>query len=154
MSLHRKPPLPEWYDEVSRGICRWCGYVILQEDGPQEGRPNFSRHWHDRCVVEFRFLFWPQETRRTLLRERGAVCEDCGVALRGPGVRVRRPLEAHRAAKPSEVHHIRPLHLYPHDPQDPYAAWRRENLALLCHDCHMARHHGPKAEEPQMEMFG
>lgn len=139
MSLHRKPPLPEWYDEVPRGICRWCGFVILHERGPQKGRPNFSRHWHDRCVVEFRFLFWPQETRRTLLRERGEACEDCGVNLR---------------VRPSEVHHIRPLHLYPHDPQDPYAAWRRENLALLCHDCHMERHHGRKAEEPQLEMFG
>jgi len=132
---HRKPPLPEWYDETCRGICRWCGLVIYHERGPDKGRVNYKR-WHNRCVTEFRFLFWPQVTRETLLKERGATCEDCGSPLVGGQGRSK---GVARKRIP-EVHHIIPLHQYPHDPADPYAAWRRENLALLCHDCHQARH--------------
>jgi len=134
---HRRPPLPEsWNDEP--GICRWCGCCIFGMRGENKGKPLFRRRWHSRCVTEYQFLFWPGETANRLRKERGC-CEDCGEKW---GL---------------EVHHIIPLSEYPHDASDPYRAWRRENLALLCHDCHVGptgRHAQLREEkQPQMRLF-
>ena len=135
---HRSPPLPaDWNSE--RGICRWCGCCIVHLRGPLKGRPNYKR-WHSRCVTEYQEIFWPQETIRMLIKERGRKCEDCGNERYYP-----------------ELHHIIPLIDYQHDPSDPYAAWKRENLALLCHDCHVGPfgRHAKIREEKQPQMrFG
>jgi len=135
---HRTPPKPEWYNETQPGICRWCGFQILRD-----GKPRWNS-WHPECAVQFKRLFWPNDTRRQLLKLRGEKCEDCG-----------RPLGMHAQWKfedggkrqtvwTAEHHHVVPLKEYPHDPEDPLAAWRETNLALLCHACHMARHHPRK----------
>jgi 5-methylcytosine-specific restriction endonuclease McrA len=39
----------------------------------------------------------------------------------------------------AHLDHIIPLADCPHDPQDPYAAWRESNLQILCEDCHKAK---------------
>jgi hypothetical protein len=55
----------------------------------------------------------------------------------------------------AEHHHIIRLVDYVHDAADPYAAWREGNLALLCHACHMRRHHPvkPILAEKQRRLF-
>ena len=137
MRDHRKPPPPEWWN-VEFGICRWCGCCILGKSG----KAILSRRWHTDCAEEYKFLFWPQETKRSLLKTRGGACEDCRKAIGerpkylwwGSGWK-ERTIEVEIA----EVHHIIPLIDYPHDVKDAYAAWRDSNLALLCHKCHLTR---------------
>ena len=136
---HRRPPQPEsWHDES--GICRWCGCCIFGMRGEAKGQPLFHRRWHSKCVTEYQFLFWPQETIHMLIKERGRKCEDCGSERYYP-----------------ELHHIIPLIDFQHAPQAPYAAWERDNLVLLCHACHVGPNgrHAQLREEvrPQMRLF-
>ena len=141
---HRIPPKPEsWNDEP--GICRWCGCCIIGLRGPKKGQHLLNRRWHPGCVTEYQFIFWPGTMRDRLLGERGKSCEDCRATAERYG----------SLRGPAEIHHIIPLVDYPHDPRDPYAAWRRENLVVLCHSCHLARHlEINAAKKPQMRLFG
>jgi hypothetical protein len=140
---HRTPPKPEAWD-AEPGVCRWCGCCIFRADGT----PAFRRSWHKGCAEEYKGIFWPQVTVKRLLKARGWVCEDCGKDFKSPAF-LRDPKDAY------EHHHIIPLIQYQHDPQDPYAAWREGNLALLCHACHMRRHHPvkPILAERQRRLF-
>lgn len=145
---HRKPPKPEAWD-AEPGICRWCGCCIYHLRGPDKGKAALLKRWHNKCVEEYKAIFWPQSTVRMLLKRRGWKCEDCGVDFndercwRVEGISY-------------EHHHIIPLIDYQHDPSDPYAAWREGNLALLCHDCHQERHRllreEKRAPDPQMRL--
>jgi len=141
---HRFGPAPiHWNSEP--GICRWCGCCILKKNG----EPNF-KHWHQACFKEFSRLFWPDETRRYLLKTRGEKCQICGkkITLRSNlvkdenGNRIEDPTGKSRWLKTErcEHHHIIPLIDYIHSEIDPWAAWRETNLILLCHSCHMDEH--------------
>jgi len=147
---HRRPPLPADWD-AERGICRWCGCCIVHLLGPLKGKPNYTKRWHSQCVKEYKFLFWPAETSHMLIEERGHRCEDCGTELNKPS-----PINQY-GWKVAEIHHLIPLVEFPHDPSDPYVAWKRENLLLLCHDCHVgpSGRHAKIREEKQPQMrFG
>lgn len=160
---HRRPPLPEWYSSCEPGICRWCGCCIVCQDD----RPRFRLRWHPACAEEFKFMFWPDHARFQLLKKRGETCQDCGTIISyrkqlvkdGMGKLI--PAEVGRTrwkcTEVAELHHIIPLASYPHDPHDPYAAWREQNCVLLCHACHVGptgRHARLRqAADPQGRLF-
>lgn len=136
---HRKPPKPENWDSPA-GACRWCGCCIVGLKGPNKGKPLFNRHWHSKCAEQYRMIFWPNHARWKLLEKRGRVCEDCGAVI-GFHARYDGPWRNRvKVVDTAELHHVVPLIDYNHDPANPYAAWRENNLVLLCHDCHLARH--------------
>jgi len=65
-----------------------------------------------------------RSTRESYKRSKGGLCEDClRKGLITPGV---------------EVHHIEPL--TPDNIGNPNISLSWDNLALLCKDCHAARH--------------
>lgn len=145
---HRYGPAPIHWNSP-KGICKWCGCCIQTE----KGKPRYIG-WHPECVKEFQSLFWPNETRKLLMKSRGRKCEICGIELslhrklrKGPdGKKIPDP-NWPKASKNrfmmrpvAEHHHIIPLVDYQHTAEDPWAAWRPENLILLCHDCHLQEH--------------
>lgn len=151
MSSHRLPSKPPWFDDPGKGNCRWCGKPVTEK-----GR----RTWHSECIQEYRFLFWPQVTKTIMWERSMGVCADCGSLMSHrcrlgepydqdgfPRLRHEfyNPLMRNAAVllptKKAKFHldHIIPLADYPHDPQDPYAAWRESNLQILCEDCHKAK---------------
>lgn len=74
MSHHRKPPLPESMKRSQPGHCGWCDKPIINPDG----KPS-RRSWHPDCVVAFKLIHWPYETRNAVFdRDRG-ICARCGV---------------------------------------------------------------------------
>ena len=67
-----------------------------------------------------------QACRSSYWRQVGGLCEDC--------------LKAGRFTPGVEVHHIEEL--TPDNIGNPAVTLNPDNLVLLCHDCHMARHKG------------
>ncbi len=144
---HRRPPDPPHW-ETPAGSCRWCGCCIYHERGPDKGKPALLKHWHSRCVKEYKFIFWPQETRSVLWKKQEGLCGDCQRLMRDP---IRWGFNGSKLVP--EHHHIIPLVDYIHDPLDPYAAWKEGNLVLLCHACHQERHRLLRLEKkPQMRL--
>ena len=47
----RLPPKPDSYYTQTKGNCRWCGKVILNEDGTI----NTRKSWHEECATEYLF---------------------------------------------------------------------------------------------------
>lgn len=138
---HRDPPDPPHWDSEP-GICRWCGCCIV---GPT-GKPMYRLRWHEKCLAEYKVIFWPQETRYQLWSLGGGACEVCGCLLAWSDIMWSRTTpggwrERYQVIPKPEAHHIIPLHRYPHDRSDPYRAWRMPNLMLLCHDCHVKQEH-------------
>jgi hypothetical protein len=82
-----------------------------------------------------------------MLEQAHGTCQGCGVLLSRKCLLLGRRLTpeistTYHVEAPGAVHHldhIIPLTDYPHDPQDPYAAWRPGNLQILCEDCHKAK---------------
>lgn len=110
---HRKPPKPEHYDTLEKGICRFCGGDILKASG----QINFRASWHKECVEEYKIIYWPKETRKAVWdRDRGH-CAGCGVIC---------------GKKGWEMDHIIPLI----EAQGNIEMWKLPNLATLCWECH------------------
>lgn len=64
--------------------------------------------------------------RDSYWRSKGGLCEDC--------------MKQGRVKSGAEVHHI--IELTPDNVGNPAITLSWDNLCLLCHDCHMARHKG------------
>ena len=45
----RQPPKPDSYYTKIKGQCRWCGNMIVKEDGTINERKN----WHQDCATEY-----------------------------------------------------------------------------------------------------
>lgn len=133
---HRVPPKPPWFSDPGKGHCRWCGKPVTSN----------RLCWHNKCLIEYKKLFWPAVIRRLMFEEAAGTCQGCGKLLASrcllDGLRLTEEISIpHRHVKSKRYHldHIIPLADFPHDPQDPYAAWREPNLQILCEDCHKAK---------------
>lgn len=103
------------------GHCAWCGKGIRDARNPM--LLNTRRSWHPGCVTEL-FLHTRVEAQAAFLRERdGPMCRCCG-ERRG-----------------SQVDHVLALGLVVLVILEPYrwGYWGPGNLALLCHECHVAK---------------
>jgi 5-methylcytosine-specific restriction endonuclease McrA len=154
MAFHRRPEIP--FSDAPRGVCRWCGDAILQEDGPKRGERNLRRRWHPACL-----LAWeqsdPREARRRVRRRDRGICADCGLdtyatrrQLRGRGSTARLRERGFKPRKSLwELDHIVPLiDGGSHD---------MANLQTLCTPCHKrktareASHRRERERERQAE---
>lgn len=157
---HRSGPAPIHWNSP-KGVCRWCGCCIFNK----KGRPHF-KGWHTGCAEEFKVLFWPAETRRLLIKERGRHCEKCNVELslhqkfkKDPnGKKIPNPDwpgsgRRYLMYEVAEHHHIMPLIDYRHTIDDPWKAWRLGNLLLLCHECHMEEHRRLRKKAKSIKKF-
>lgn len=57
------------------GVCRWCGEAVLHPETKEPGKLT----WHDACVVEYKRIFWPAETRKAVLARDRGICAVCGI---------------------------------------------------------------------------
>ena len=69
----RKPPKPDSYYVSEKGICRWCGYKIIENDVH-----NTRKTWHEKCATQYMIIYHSGEARKHIwLRDRGK-CNSCG----------------------------------------------------------------------------
>jgi len=113
MSEYRKPPKPPFYDGALPGQCRVCGEYVLRSKGTINTRAN----WHPKCLIEYKLIHWPRETRKAVWsRDKGA-CADCGCRCDKRGW---------------ELDHRKPLV----EAKGRIEYWKLPNLQTLCRDCH------------------
>ena len=53
----RIPPKPDSYYTKIKGQCRWCGNMIVKEDGTI----NERRSWHEDCATEYMLIYHSKE---------------------------------------------------------------------------------------------
>lgn len=119
MKSHRHPPLPEWFNDIRPGICRWCNDAIPPT---KTGRASKAT-WHTGCVTDYRAVAHPSFTRKLIWRRDQGVCRKCGCVCK-------------RRGKPAwHVDHIQPLI----DANGDLSFWQMGNLQTLCVECHTAK---------------
>ena len=59
----RKPPKPKHYYTKTKGNCRWCGNVILND---KEDTINTRKSWHEDCATEYLLIYHSGEQRAQL----------------------------------------------------------------------------------------
>ena len=70
----RYPPKPDSYYTKIEGQCRWCGNMILNEDGTINSR----RNWHEDCSEEYMFYYHSGATRQKVYERDLGKCNYCG----------------------------------------------------------------------------
>ena len=113
----RYPPKPDSYYTKIEGQCRWCGNMILNEDGTINSR----RNWHENCSEEYMFYYHSGATRQKVYERDLGKCNYCGdISTRW------------------ELDHINPLSEQKNVPRDEmdWSYWSMENLQTLCYKCH------------------
>ena len=133
MTAHRRPEIR--FSDAPRGLCRWCGELILHESGSKQGERNNRRRWHLACVDIYNRSD-PREARRAVRKRDRGRCAQCGLdtlalrrKIRGRGSHRRlRELGFKPRKSLWELDHIVPLiDGGSHDPS---------NLQTLCTPCH------------------
>lgn len=112
---HRRVPLP--FDDAIRGICRWCGNWISDENGVI----NKRRRWHEQCVKEYTDKKYPHNIIRKKFDHK---CALCGIDERD----VHCPSADKWCISAMDVDHIIPL--------IDGGSHELDNLQLLCRPCH------------------
>ena len=113
----RKPPKPDSYYTKIKGQCRWCGNMIVNEDGTI----NERRSWHEECATEYMLIYHSKEQRAWVRKRDKGQCNHCGVK-----------------AGRWDVDHIKPLWeqkgVSAEDLDMSY--YSLDNLQTLCKKCH------------------
>ena len=71
----RNPPKPKHYYTKTKGNCRWCGNVILNE---KEDTINTRKSWHEDCATEYLLIYHSGEQRAQLWNRDKGICKKCG----------------------------------------------------------------------------
>ena len=93
-----------------------CGQEILKKDGSINKRAS----WHPACVVEYRLIHFPTDTRRAVWKRDRGVCYLCGENAGRHGW---------------EVEHIKPLY----ESNGDITYWQLSNIAAVCVPCHQKK---------------
>jgi chaperonin GroES len=70
----RQPPKPDSYYTKIKGQCRWCGNMIVKDDGTI----NERRSWHEDCATEYMIIYHSREQRAQVRKRDKGVCNHCG----------------------------------------------------------------------------
>ena len=121
----RKPPKPDSYYTQTKGHCRWCSKVILNEDGTI----NTRKSWHPHCADEYMLMYHPGEARKRLWQRDGGCCAGCGDVF---------PRKSRHHDLKWHVDHIKPLWEQKGKTFEEIDLdyWREDNLQTLCTECH------------------
>ena len=113
----RKPPKPDSYYTKIKGQCRWCGNMIVNEDGTI----NERRSWHEECATEYMIIYHSREQRAQLRKRDKGVCNHCG-----------------KQDLYWQADHIRPLveQKGVEEKDLDWSYYKLENLQTLCKKCH------------------
>ena len=114
----RKPPKPKHYYTKTKGNCRWCGNVILND---KEDTINTRKSWHEDCATEYLLIYHSGEQRAQLWNRDEGICNKCGY------------FDLHW-----EADHIRPLveQKGVKEKDLDWSYYKLENLQTLCKKCH------------------
>jgi 5-methylcytosine-specific restriction endonuclease McrA len=113
----RKPPKPDSYYTKIKGQCRWCGNMIVKEDGTI----NERRSWHEDCATEYMLIYHSREQRAWVRKRDKGKCNHCGnVGMRW------------------DVDHIKPLveQKFVKAEDLDWSYYSLDNLQTLCKKCH------------------
>jgi len=113
----RNPPKPDCYYTKVKGQCRWCGKMILNDDGTINARKS----WHEKCVNQYMLIYHSRERRAVLRRRDKGKCAKCNKFSRKWDVDHIRPLIEQKNLKEEELD---------------YTYYSKENLQTLCKKCH------------------
>ena len=113
----RNPPKPDCYYTKVKGQCRWCGKMILNDDGTINARKS----WHEKCVNQYMLIYHSRERRAVLRRRDKGKCAKCNKFSRKWDVDHIRPLIEQKNLKEEELD---------------YTYYSLDNLQTLCKKCH------------------
>ena len=113
----RQPPKPDSYYTKIKGQCRWCGNMIVKEDGTI----NERKSWHEECATEYMIIYHSKEQRAWIRKRDGGKCNHCG----NTGMRW-------------DVDHIKPLveQKGVREEDLDWSYYSLDNLQTLCKKCH------------------
>ena len=117
---HRTPPKPKAYYTQTKGMCRWCGKIIIN---PKTEEINMRKSWHSKCVEEYLFVYHQGEARKHIWERDAGYCAGCGCKCK---------------KRRWHLDHINPLYEQKDvkDEDIDYSYWMPDNLQILCIDCH------------------
>jgi len=113
----RLPPKPDSYYTKIKGHCRWCGMIIITEDGTI----NQRKTWHKECVDEYMLIYHSREQRAHVRKRDKGVCNHCGRTSRKWDVDHIRPLVEQKNVKAKDLD---------------WSYYSLDNLQTLCKPCH------------------
>ena len=113
----RHPPKPDSYYTQTKGHCRWCSKVILNEDGTI----NTRKSWHEDCATEYLLIYHSGEQRAQLWNRDKGICNHCG-----------------KFSMSWQADHIRPLVEQKGVLEEDldWSYYSLDNLQTLCKSCH------------------
>ena len=114
----RQPPKPDSYYISQKGICRWCGEKIIENNVH-----NTRKTWHEPCATQYMIIYHSGEARKHIwLRDKGK-CSKCDKQCTRRGW---------------DLDHIKPLMEQKGKTEkqlDWYYYWL-DNMQTLCKPCH------------------
>ena len=113
----RLPPKPDSYYTQTKGNCRWCGKVILNEDGTI----NTRKSWHEECATEYLLIYHSGEQRAQLWNRDKGKCNHCGCEGRTWHADHIKPLVEQKGVKEEDLD---------------WSYYSLDNLQTLCKKCH------------------
>jgi hypothetical protein len=116
-SNYRYPPKPINYYTDQTGKCRWCGEMIVDD----EGTIIHDRHWHPKCLDKYMFIYHATETRKVVFKRDNGECNWCGKKSSKWHADHINPLVEQKGISIEELD---------------YSYWELTNLQTLCASCH------------------
>ena len=113
-TAYRTAPLPEWFNNIVKGTCRWCNGEIFNDDGTK----NLRRTWHKNCLQPYYLLTRQSHAKRAVKKRDKGICKDCGKFC--------------RYRHEWQLDHEKPLI----EANGNVWYWSLENLATRCVECH------------------
>ena len=114
----RKPPKPNSYYIQEKGICRWCGKKIVENEIHKT-----RKTWHQDCATDYMIIFHPTEARKHIWKRDKGNCAICGSQC---------------TRRNWDLDHIKPLMeqkgLQEHELNWSY--YKLDNMQTLCCPCH------------------
>ena len=116
----RKPPKPDSYYTKIKGQCRWCGNMIVNEDGTI----NERKSWHEECATEYMIIYHSREQRAQLRKRDKGVCNHCGKFSMSWQADHIKPLVEQKGVKEQDLD---------------MSYYSLDNLQTLCKKCHRVK---------------